>query len=229
MKSTIAEKASGIRARLLSRTVWLALLFWSASMKVRLVNREAPERLVAEGKNFIYAFFHGDLFPLIHSHRNSGVLIPASESKDGEIMARLLTHYGFTVVRGSSKRKGHRALLALVHGMRRRKNAAIAVDGPRGPRHEVKPGALFLAGASKAPIIPVAVAGKRHWVLERSWDRLKIPAPFTECLVLYGEPLHISGTSPEEIQSGRMKLEADLKRLSREAVLHLDTSPEGTP
>ena len=229
MNIGIAAKVSGIRARLLSRTVWLVLLFWNTSMKVRLVNREVPERLVAEGKNFIYAFFHGDLFPLIHSHRNSGVLIIASQSRDGEIMARLLTHYGFNVVRGSSKRNGDKALLTLVHGMRRRKNVAIAVDGPRGPLHQVKPGTLFLAGASKAPIIPVAVAGKRHWVLGKSWDRLKIPVPFTECLVLYGEPFHISDTSPEEIEAGRIKLEENLQRLSREAVLHLDASPDGNP
>lgn len=219
-KSTIVEKTSAVRARVLARTVWLVLSFWSRSIKVRLVNREVPERLAAQGKNFIYAFFHGDLFPLIHSHRDSGVLIPASESRDGEIMARLLRHYGFNVVRGSSKRKGHKALLALVHGMRRGKTVAIAVDGPRGPLHKVKPGTLFLAGASKAPIIPVAVAGKRYWVLEKSWDRLKIPAPFTECLVQYGDPIYVNGSSAEDIQSAQRKLEVELRKLEQELAQH---------
>lgn len=218
-----------IRAALLTRAAWLIVCLWSRAISIRILNREVPEQLAAEGKNFIYAFYHGDLFPLIHSHRDSGVLVPASESRDGELMARLLGHFGFHVVRGSSKRKGERALLALVRGMRQGKNVAITVDGPRGPLHEVKPGTLFLAGAAKAPIIPLAVAERKHWVLARSWDRFKIPVPFTECLVLYGEPLYVRNTSPEEIRAGRTRLEADLSRLSQEAVSRLEESSESRP
>lgn len=206
-----------IRARILARIAWLFVMLLNWSVRVRFVNREASERLASQEKNIIYAFYHGDMFPLMSIYRNSGYLIPVSESRDGEIMARLLTNFGFNIVRGSSKRKGHKALLGLINGMRRGKTVAISVDGPSGPQREVKPGTLFLAGLLKAPIVPVAVAVKRYWVLEKSWDRLRIPAPFTEGVVLYGNPVYVNNTSYGEIQSAQRKLEADLQELNYEA------------
>jgi lysophospholipid acyltransferase (LPLAT)-like uncharacterized protein len=229
MTHSVMNGISTIRAVLFARMAWLLVSLWSRTINIRIVNRDIAERLAAQGKNVIYAFYHGSLFPLIHSHRGSRVLILVSESRDGEIMARLLQHNGFDVVRGSSRRRGQKALLSLVHGMRRGKSVAVAVDGPRGPLQEVKEGVLFLAGITQAPVIPVATAAKRFRTAEKSWDKLMLPAPFTDGLVLYGEPLQISGTSREEIQAGRMRLEAELRRLSREAVLRLGTSPEGRP
>ena len=63
-------------------------------------------------------------------------MIMVSESKDGEIAARILRYFGYEVARGSSKRRGSRALRDLCDGMRKGKSIAITVDGPRGPRHE---------------------------------------------------------------------------------------------
>jgi lysophospholipid acyltransferase (LPLAT)-like uncharacterized protein len=221
------NRISTIRAVLLARVAWLLVSLWSRSINIRIVNRDISERLTAQGKSVIYAFYHGNLFPLIHSHRGSGISIMVSESRDGEIMARLLQLYGFDVVRGSSKRKGQKGLLSLVHRMRRGKSVAFAVDGPRGPLQEVKEGVVFLAGIMQAPVVPVATAAKRYGTAEKSWDKLMLPAPFTDGLVLYGEPLHVNGTSPEDIQTGRMRLETELKRLSHEAVFRVETFPEG--
>jgi lysophospholipid acyltransferase (LPLAT)-like uncharacterized protein len=101
--------------------------------------------------------------------------------------------------------------------MRRGETVAISVDGPRGPLHEVKPGAVYLAGLMRAPIIPVAVSAQRFWVIENSWDRLLIPAPFTKCIVLYGNPVNVNGTSSEEISAAQRTLEACLKQLKYQA------------
>ena len=182
----------------------------------RFENREVRERLSAEGKSVIYAFFHGDLLTLLLTHRDARLLVPISESRDGEIVARVLCRFGFEVVRGSSKRHGHRALLALVRGMREGRTVAIAVDGPRGPLQEVKTGAVFLAGTSHAPIIPVAAAAKHAAVVEKSWDKLMVPMPFTECFVRFGDPIHVNGTSGDAIASGQRQLEAALQRLTQE-------------
>ncbi len=213
LHNTVAESVSKVRAMIIAWTTWLLVSLWSRTIKVRFVNREVPERLAAEGKNIIYAFFHGDLFLLPHTHRDSGVVIPVSESRDGEIMARVLRHFGFAVVRGSTRRRGHKALLALINGMRNGQTAAFAVDGPRGPLHEVKKGALFLAGLLRAPIVPVAVSAKRFLVLEKSWDRLMVPAPFTEGMIRYGDPIYVNGTSESEINEAQKKLEACLHGL----------------
>ncbi len=60
---------------------------------------------------------------LFHTHRNTGIVIPASESRDGEIQAGILKRFGFDVVRGSSKRKGDRALLGLVEQASKRQGS----------------------------------------------------------------------------------------------------------
>lgn len=201
----------------LSFAVWAVFSLWSRSLKVHFVNRDISDRIFAEGMNAIFAFWHGSLFLLPYSHRNSGSVIMVSESRDGEIMVRMLKHFGFEVVRGSSKRKGHRALIGLINSIRQGKSVATAVDGPRGPLHKVKKGVVFLAGRLQVPIIPVATGVKRYWVMEKTWDKLIVPAPFTEGVVLYGEPIKVNGTSKEEIESKRKDLEIVLCRLTREA------------
>ena len=105
------------RARILSSIGWVLISLWSRTIRMQFVNKSVPDRLASEGKNFIYAFWHGRQFLLFHSHRHTGVVINASESRDGEIQAGILKRFGFNVVRGSSKRKGERALLGLVDGL----------------------------------------------------------------------------------------------------------------
>jgi lysophospholipid acyltransferase (LPLAT)-like uncharacterized protein len=208
------------RAKLLSILGWAVLSLLSRTIRLKFVNKEVPDRLRADGKNIIYAFWHGRQLLLFHSHRNSGVVIPASESRDGDIQAGILKRFGFEVVRGSSKRKGERALLGLVDGLRRGKNIALAVDGPRGPIYEVKQGVTYLAGKLDKPIIPVATSAKRHWILNKIWDKYMIPVPFTRGVVLYGEPLVVRGTSEEELEAKRKELEARLNGLMAQADEH---------
>jgi hypothetical protein len=206
-----------IRARLFSFLGWLVLSLWSRTVRMRFVNRAVPDRLEAQGDNFIYAFWHGRQFLLFHSHRDTGIVIPASESRDGEIQAGILKRFGFEVVRGSSKRKGERALLGLVDGLRKGKNLAIAVDGPRGPVYEAKQGVAYLAGKLNKPIIPVTTSAKRYWVLDKIWDRLLLPRPFTTGVVVYGEPIIVSGITEQELESKRRELESALNLLMEQA------------
>jgi lysophospholipid acyltransferase (LPLAT)-like uncharacterized protein len=205
------------RARILSFIGWVVLSLWSRTLRMQFVNKEIPDRLAAEGKNVIYAFWHGRQFMLFHTHRNSGVVIPASESRDGEIQAGILKRFGFDVVRGSSKRKGDRALLGLVSGLRKGKDLAIGVDGPRGPLYEAKQGVVYLAGKLDTQIVPVTTSARSFWVLEKIWDRYLLPKPFTRGVVMYGEPIIVNGISEEELERKRKELEAALNRLMARA------------
>ncbi len=206
-----------LRARFLSFVGWIILSLWSRTVRMRFVNKTVPDQLTSEGKNFIYAFWHGRQFLLFHSHRNSGVVINASESRDGEIQAGILKRFGFAVVRGSSKRKGERALLGLIDGLRKGKNIAVAVDGPRGPLHEAKQGVLYVAGKLNKPIVPVITSAKRYRILEKVWDKYLLPAPFTTGVVIYGEPITVTGTSEDVLQAKGKELEAALNGLMARA------------
>lgn len=206
-----------MRARILSSIGWALISLWSRSVRSCFVNKEIPLRLKADGKNCIYAFWHGRQFLLFHNHRNSGIVIPASESRDGEIQAGILRRFGFDVVRGSSKRKGDRALLGLVDGLRKGRDIALAVDGPRGPIFEVKQGVTYLAGKLNKPIVPVITSAKRYWILEKIWDKYLIPFPFTKGVIVYGEPIFVHNISEGELESKRKELTNALNRLMKEA------------
>ncbi len=206
-----------MRAKILALIGWILITLWGRSVRIRFVNRDVPERLRAEGKNIIFAFWHGRQFLLLHSHRNTGIVINASESRDGEIQAGILSRFGFNVVRGSSKRKGERALLGLVHGMREGKNVAIAVDGPRGPVFEVKQGVVYLAGKLNKPIVPVSTSARRFWVFKKMWDQYLLPVPFTKGVIVYGEPISVGSTDEKELASKSRELADALNRVMKEA------------
>ncbi len=206
-----------MRARILSFIGWALISLWSRTLRVRFEGNEVPERLQAEGKSIIFAFWHGRQFLLFYTHRGSGIVIPASESRDGEIQADILSRFGLGVVRGSSKRKGARALLGLVEALRNGKSVAISVDGPRGPIYEVKQGITYLAGKLGLPIVPVTTSARRAWVLEKIWDKYLLPKPFSECVVLYGEPVIVNGTGEEELENKRKELAAALNSIMARA------------
>jgi lysophospholipid acyltransferase (LPLAT)-like uncharacterized protein len=206
-----------VRAAVLSFVGWLLISLWSRTLRTRKVNREIPDSLKSEGKNFVYAFWHGRQFLMFYSHRDSGVVIPSSESRDGEIQAGILERFGFGVVRGSSKRKGERALLGLVEGLRKGKDVGVAVDGPRGPIGEVKDGAVYLAGKLARPIIPVSSSVARFWTLEKAWDKYMLPKPFTRGVIVYGKPVFVRGIRAEDIESGRAELKEALDEVTRQA------------
>ena len=73
----------------------------------------------------------------------------------------------------------------------------VTVDGPRGPRLQVKPGVLFMACRSGLPIVPFAAASHRACVLS-GWDRFMIPRPFSAAAIAFGEPLLVPGDTPVE-------------------------------
>ena len=206
-----------LRARVLSFIGWAVMRLWSSTVRIRFVDRSIPEGLHAAGKNIIYAFWHGRQFLLFYSYRNTGVVIPASESRDGEIQAGIIGRFGLGVVRGSSKRKGAQALLGLVDALRSGKDIAIAVDGPRGPVYEVKQGITYVAGKLGVPIVPLTVAAKRAWILEKIWDKYLLPVPFTECVVLYGEPIIVNGIGEDELENKRKLLTSSLNAITAKA------------
>lgn len=206
-----------MRARMLSFIGWSLIALWCRTLRIRFVGREIPAGLASDGKNVIYAFWHGRQFVLLYAHRVTQLVVPASESRDGEIQARILGRFGYGVVRGSSKRKGERALLGLVGALRSGKNIALAVDGPRGPLYEVKQGVTYLAGKLGKPIVPAVMGAKRSWVLEKIWDKYMLPKPFTECVIIYGEPIIVNGTGEEELENKRKELTVALNTIMARA------------
>ncbi|MBN1448409.1 MAG: lysophospholipid acyltransferase family protein [Bacteroidetes bacterium] len=184
------------------------------------VENEGPiNRLIADRLPFVLVFWHGSMtFPWWRMRRtNSAALV--SHSKDGQILADLLRSWGYTVLRGSSSRGSKEAMGAMRGAVRNGHVLCVTPDGPRGPYHEMKMGAVRVAQTMKVPLVMVTVGYRRYRRL-KSWDLFEIPFPFTHARVIYSDPLTIN---PEltgmELEEERLLLEKALHAQYRSAVL----------
>ncbi len=166
------------------------------SWKFRL---EAPaevfNRYVKEGerKPCIFSFWHSDDLALLGfcSFRDLGILI--SHSNDGELMTKVLKMLQFKVIRGSSSSGGTKGLMGMILYIKEGGQVAVAVDGPRGPLHEVKPGVVELTRRTQEPIIPVRAFAEDAWFIPKSWNKTFLPKPFTKIRIVFGEPIWAPG------------------------------------
>ena len=157
------------------------------TLQIETTGEHFLPRPAQERTPVIFVFWHGRLLPLIHIHRHQGTVVLVSEHRDGDYLARLLHHFGFGTVRGSSTRGGVRGLKGLIRAARAGRDLAITPDGPRGPDRELKLGVLTVARMTGLPLVPVGVGITSAWRV-RSWDGLLVPKPFSTVQVAYGLP-----------------------------------------
>ena len=199
------------------------LVSFLASLFIRLIGKTVRLKVTGEEKlaeaggknsNVIYAFWHNRLFLLIYAHRNRGICVMVSRSRDGDAISRTISRFGFTPMRGSSSRGGSSALLGLSKKLRKGYDAAVTPDGPRGPRYRAQMGVIHLAMTSRCPIVPVTYCASRKLVL-KSWDGLIIPCPFAKSVIIYGNPVEVNGNSV--LEDKRLELERRLMKITSEA------------
>ena len=162
----------------------------ASTWRVRFLNPEIIRDVHASRARVIYVLWHGNLLPLLWSHRNRDIAVIISEHSDGEIIARIAHSLGFRTVRGSTSRGAARALLGACRELESGHDLAVTVDGPRGPAGTVAPGSPVIAQRTGASMVPVAAWADRAWRL-KSWDRFMIPKPFARVTVAYDNPIRV--------------------------------------
>lgn len=188
---------------------------------VGAAHRAEAERLHAH-RSFCLALWHEHLFANILGHAFQPFAPLASLSKDGELVTFVMDRLGFQTVRGSSSRRGPEARDELVEIVEKGFFTAITVDGPRGPRRRVKGGVIDVARRSGVAVLPVAAIADRQWVMHKSWDKFKIPKPFSRVRICYAAPVVVP---PEThgLAFGEMKaaVRLGMAEAEREARLNL--------
>jgi lysophospholipid acyltransferase (LPLAT)-like uncharacterized protein len=232
--------------RLLHRPRVRAVLAAAIALYLRLVHRTGRWRLIADpealalirdGDVALGAFWHarlamvGAMWRTVLAAAGRDPAIPAhtliSSHGDGALIAEAVARLGFVPVRGSSRRGGTEALLALRRIVAAGGYVAIAADGPKGPRLVAKPGLVHLARASGGPIVPLAFAA-RGAIRLRSWDRFELPLPFMRGVMLFGAPIRIPPDADRAAQEAfRVDLDARLRGLTDEADRMVGRAPVG--
>ena len=185
------------------------------TLKIEKIGWDRVEHIFKSQK-YIMCFWHSRLLALSYVHKRTNVLVLVSQSKDGEIIARILDKQGHRTMRGSSTRGGLRALAGMIKKLKENDQpAAFTPDGPQGPRFKMKPGVIALARKTGYPIIPMTYNASRIKMFN-SWDRFIMPKPFSECKIIYGEPVYIPESTDETQEKRYMeKLQEELDRITQ--------------
>lgn len=200
---------------LVASGVYLLYRGLCGTLRFQEENRIWLDELDARGERLVFCLWHDELFPLMRMQKQLDIVTVVSPSRDGELLAQMLEKLGLRTVRGSSGRGGANALLGAARLMRTGVHACITVDGPRGPRHKAKDGALFLARHADAWIAPVRIVMDQA-VRASSWDRFQVPLPFSRVTVRHGQPWKPGGpdASAEVLAADRARLERELEALA---------------
>jgi len=233
-----AESESGPRKWSLRQRIVLSLIVWAGYWFIRLlgptlrvsVSYEEGAQRTLDARPLVASFWHECMIPATYLFRDMGIRVMSSFSYDGEYMGRIIRRFGFVAVKGSSSRNPIRALLGLRRALEEGWTVAFTLDGPRGPRRKVKPGPAGLSRSSGCAMTAFHAAVDKAWVL-RSWDRMRIPKPFSRVLVRVGKLIHVpADASDEDLERYSAELQSTLDRVCEFAEQNVNkVGSEGSP
>ena len=171
----------------------LMRFYWYTSKKTFHIDGEITQA------QHVVVCWHGELLCSPQAYRKyhptqkaSGII---SRHFDGEIIARILGYFGIRPLRGSSSKGAKQVLLEAFRALKEGDDLLVTPDGPRGPRHEISPGAIALAMKAKLPIMAVNYVPSSYWQLG-SWDKFIVPKPFAK-LDFYISVISVEGMDQE--------------------------------
>lgn len=165
----------------------------------------------------VFAFWHNRIFFCSFylgwrlAWRGAPCSVLISESRDGELIARIAQTLGATVVRGSTSRGARQGFLGLLRRARHGDCLLITPDGPRGPRYVAQGGVALLAAKARLPVVPIGCGFSRALEFD-SWDGFTIPLPGARAVVAFGEPIDVPHDADDAaLEEARARIEAGLR------------------
>ncbi len=210
LRDRLRWKAIGVLGRALLR-------LWAGTCRIAVVGDQEYRKLKKEGKPVILLTWHGRLLFALYFFRRRGIAALVSPSKDGEIIARIASGWGFRILRGSSSHAVVRAWNEMKNELRLGSDLIIIPDGPKGPDRFLKPGCLKLAQETGAFLVPFSFSASRKRFLG-SWDHFLLFYPFSRVVAVFGRPLRVTAPLDEQdFEKERRKLESLLSGLDAAA------------
>lgn len=202
-------------------------VFFVLSATYRLektLGKDIAERIINDKDN-VYAPCYWHQNHVLCSHllhqwikRGFRACFLISSSVDGEVPEHIAKSWGADVIRGSANQTGALVLRDMQQMMKRGIAIVTTADGPNGPNHEFKAGAVLMARIGGAQLVPLACAADRAWHLNR-WDNFMIPKPFARIVLAVGEPIEVPSSTPvKALEEYRMRMQIatnDLAALAR--------------
>ena len=179
---------------------------------------EIPEKLWKKECPFILCFWHGRLLMMPQSwNLSKKIYLLTSQHRDGQLIKKIASYFGFCFVTGSSRKGGAKALRQMVNHLSGGNCVGLTPDGPRGPRMRVQEGIITIAQLSGAPIVPITFSINNGTALN-SWDRFLVGFPFGRGIFIWGEPIYVDRHASKEVrEQARHGLENQLLKMTKDA------------
>lgn len=190
---------------------------WAKSSRIEILGEESYRDLRRQGKPVIFLVWHGRIFIVPYFFRRRKIMPLISPSKDGEIAARIMSGWGYRILRGSGSHSILKVWTVMKRELRSGGEVIIVPDGPRGPDRKIKLGGLKLAQETGAVLVPFTFSTSRKKFL-KSWDNFLMFYPFSRIVAIYGEPIHIDpGLKEDELEKERQRIEQLMIQLDEKA------------
>lgn len=183
-----------MKRKILAQLVYIFVRLLVFTYRFKHIEREKLSDIRSNSpyNNFIFGIWHQNLLSGIFAQTGEQFAVIVSSSKDGELVSTTCEKLGHKVARGSSNRGGKEAMYNLISLLKQKYPGAITVDGPKGPAHEPKKGIFEIAKTLDIPVVPYLALPENYWTIEKSWDKFRVPKPFSKIYVAYGAPIYVS-------------------------------------
>lgn len=173
-----------------------------------------------EKGNFILIGWHGRalMMPLVFKknyYPEMRALV--SLHNDGRIIAGILEHCGIKTIGGSTSSNAKGAAVNIMHTLNNKISVTIIPDGPRGPRMRMSMSPVYFAHKTGRPLIGMIYSAKKAKIIEKSWDKMMIPAPFNQGIYLISEPFYVPADASEhDLEKYRLEFEKIMNKMNEE-------------
>lgn len=202
------------RSYILPRIVYAFYRTLSATWRIRVHESKQLESARKNKEQYILAIWHGDELVMISQTKKYLPCTMTSLSKDGELMTYVLHKLGMLTSRGSSSRGAISGLKGLLRLAKSGRNPVMAVDGPRGPYRQIKPGVFEVAKLLQAKIFVAGVYAEKAFVFKKAWNKAYLPLPFSRLVIAWSEGFELS--SDADVQDDAHKNSLTIQFLAAE-------------
>jgi lysophospholipid acyltransferase (LPLAT)-like uncharacterized protein len=177
---------------IIAAIAYTALRLIGPTLRLEIVGIHNAVQIRDRGEPAIGAFWHRCIFPAIWMWRHRGIVVLNTVNFDGQWTRRVIERLGFGTAQGSSTRGAIEGLTVMAKRLQEGKHVALTIDGPRGPRYVAKPGAVILGRRTGKPVSVFHMAVEWGYTLEKSWDQLRLPYPFSRGVMICAPPIRVA-------------------------------------
>jgi lysophospholipid acyltransferase (LPLAT)-like uncharacterized protein len=194
-----------------------ALVLLKRTWKIEIVGQEYLDGVYSEGSHCLLCFWHGKYLPILPLLQGYDACVITNQSQRGSVITEICRKFGYynAQIPEVTTRNSYSLLREAIGA----KNVAgTSVDGPLGPKCQVKSGIVRLSSALGYSLMPVSVGIRCKIVLKNRWDEREIPLPFSHICLIFGKPIELPpNLRANQVNVWKERTEQEISDLSLQA------------